>query len=199
MQDAAVGSNGHSDHLPIRSRHKVRLGLCCILLAFLLGEVLVMLANQRETNNAPHDAVAAFLDASVAGKVTRMEVYYLGWDKLTTIKVTEASLVSSHYDYRLILNDPDLSRLSEAWKQFEFQRIDWKAADFRLGCIFYKGDTPVLRVFFAHNVPLVAINGVPFKVTADIIEVMLPFLPIQAHDEIVDAMIRRWVQSWPPK
>ena len=152
------------------------------------------MANEQSMN-AAQKAVNDFLKLSAENKITQLEVYYLGWNTLTRIRVTEEFLRDNHYDYKVIAIKPDLSAFRAALQEFKFDGIEDHSFDFRWGCVVYAENKEILRLFFP-NAPLVAINGTGYLASPELIRSLMQFLPIEAYKEMEEVIASQWVELY---
>lgn len=172
------------------------LSCAIVFLITIICGVFLLMAAEPDVNTA-QKAVESFLKQSAKGEINRVEVYYMGWNILTGIAITEDFLRDNHYDYKVIAVRPNLSDVEKSLRKFKFKTVGLWSFDIRLGYVFYTSDQEVLRLFFANSAPVVTVNGVPFKVTPELIMSLLPFLPFEAYQEISEGMLVHWAFSWP--
>lgn len=159
------------------------------LSVFVFGEVILMAAEPNE--NITQRSVESFLKQLAERKITRVEVYYMNLNTLTRFSITEDFLRDSHYDYKVIAMNPRLSEVEKTLREFKFERIDWPSFDFRWGCVFYVENEEIFRLFFP-NAPVVAVDGIGYKATPELIKSLMQFLPVEAYKEMDDAIARYW-------
>jgi hypothetical protein len=176
-----------------RSKRYVAACLAAFLLAVFLGGSVLMAAEPNE--NTTQRAVDSFLTQSAKGEITRIELYYLSWNALTRYSITEKLLRDDHYDCKVIVKYPKLSELEKSMREIKFENIDGPINDYRWGCVFYAKNEEVLRLF-SPNGPMVAINGVGYKATPELIRSLMQFLPVEAYKEMNEFIVKNWAPSW---
>ena len=140
-------------------------------------------------------AVKAFLKCSAEGQITRMELYYFDWKSLTRVAFTEKFLRDNHWDFKVFATTPVPSDLENSLRQFNFETIEPRSLDVRLGYVFVSEEKEILRLFFASNAAVVVVNGVPFKASPELITSLLPLLPYQAYKDVHEVIVRNWASS----
>lgn len=176
-----------------KMKHRIVVYLAPLLIAVVMGSFVSMAAQPDE--NTTQRAVESFLKKLDDHKITRIEVYYMSWNELTRISITEDFLRDNHYDYKVIAMKPDISEAGKALRELKFEKIDWKSFDFRWGCVFYSDNEEVLRLFFP-TAPMVAVNGAGYKATPGLIKSLTHFLPVEAYKEMNDFIQKNWEPSW---
>jgi hypothetical protein len=138
----------------------------------------------------------SFLEKA-AGQVTSVEVYYLDWDTLTRVAVTESALRDRSWDCKVIIRRPigdHLHHMEEPLRKLRLEPVK-EGLDLRLGYVFRSKNKELLSLCFANNLPAVTINGASFRASAQLLSSVLPLLPHEAYKETYEAIIRSWVSS----
>jgi hypothetical protein len=177
-----------------KSSRRIIVYLTVFLTTIVFGGFVSMAAEPNE--NTTQRVVESFLKQLAESKITRVEVYYMSLNTLTRISITEDFLRDNHYDYKVVANNPNLSEVEKSLREFKFERIDRRVSDFRWGYVFYAENKEILRLFFP-NAPVVAVNGVGYKATPELIRSLMQFLPVEAYKEVNDAIVRHWGIFWP--
>jgi hypothetical protein len=139
--------------------------------------------------------VGTFLGKLSENKITRVEFYYMSLNKLTRFTIKENFLRDNHYDYKVIAANPNLAELGKSLKEFQYEKINGQSIDFRWGCVFYTEKEEVLSLFFP-NAPVVAVNGVGYKATPELMKSLMQFLPVKAYKEMNAFIEKHWEPSW---
>jgi hypothetical protein len=180
-----------------KSNNHISAYLPFFLIFILSGNFVLMAAEPNE--NTSRKEVEYFLKKYNEKHVTQLVVYYMSLNELTRTAVTESSLRDNYYEYKVIAVDPNLSEISKSLRGFKFERINRQSFDLRWGCVFYAGNEEILRLFFPSG-PMVALNGVGYKSTPELMKAIMQFLPVEAYKEM-NEYDKKWglFKPIPPK
>jgi hypothetical protein len=166
--------------IPRKPNRFVVVYLIIFLITILEGSVTMAAEPNEDTSRK---VIEPFLKKSAENKITRLEVYYMELDISTRIDVTESSLRDNYYEYKVIARDPNLVEVAKALREFKYEDIYPDISNFRLGYVFYDNNEEVLRLFFPHFT-MVAVNGVGYKATPELVRALTQFLPVKAYKEM---------------
>lgn len=166
-----------------------------IAVVFFVGFAGNSIAATKPEISPAKQAIDSFLKVSREFVISKVNVCYLNWKLNGKINIIEDALIMKYHTYTANIEDPNLAGFKRVLQKLNPQEIDACSLDFRLGFIFYLEDKEVLRLFFASNVPVVNINGITCKATPEMISSLMLFLPSYVHEEMLDAMLKYWVNS----
>lgn len=179
-----------------KSNRRIIVYLTIFLITIVFGSFVSMAAKPNE--NIAQKAVESFLKQLAEHRITRIEVYYRTFYLLTEgPAATENVLRDYCYGYKVIAMDPNLAEVAKSLREFKFEKSDWGTPDFRWGCVFYADNEnkEALRLFFP-PAPVVAVNGIEYKATPELIRSLMQFLPVEAYKEM-NEFIENWWKQWP--
>ena len=166
-------------------------GSAVLTVALVFGGNVGSICMAAEPNeDTSRKVIESFLKKSAENKITRLEVYYMELGSSTRIAVTESSL-RSRYEYKVTAVDPNLVEVAEALREFKYEDIYPDISNFRWGCVFYDNDEEVLRLFFP-SFPMVAVNGVGYKASPELVRALMQFLPVKAYKEMNEFIEKYW-------
>jgi hypothetical protein len=177
-----------------KSNQHIIIYLTAFLIAIHFGGFVSMAAEPNEDTSRKE--VEYFLKKANEKHITHFEVYYMHLGIATFGAVTESSLRDNYYKYKVIVRDPNLVEVAESLREFKYEDIYPDLSDFRLGYVFYDNDKEVLRLFFP-SYPMVAVNGVGYKASPELIRALMQFLPVESYKQMNEYIEKAWGSFMP--
>ena len=177
-----------------KSNRQIVIYLTVFLIAIHFGGFVSMAAEPNEDTSRKE--VEYFLKKVNEKHITQLVVYYMHLDSATFGAVTESSLRDNYYEYKVIARYPNLVEVAKALREFKCEDIHPNISDFRWGGVFYSGNEEVLRLFFP-SYPMVAVNGVGYKATPELVRALMQFLPVESYKQMNEYIEKAWGSFMP--
>ena len=132
-------------------------------------------------------------------RISKVKVCYSSWQAKTWgSNRREEDFLKQQHDITVDVDPVYLAvnlegKLRSLIRVFRYERVQSSDVDFRLGCIFYKGDDEVVRFVFSSHAPVVSINGTLFAATPDLLITFAELLPHAAYEEVNHAAFKNWM------
>jgi hypothetical protein len=140
--------------------------------------------------------VQSFLEKYANATVTHVEVFYEPWTAHSSVLLTEELMFGGLQPTVRIVGRVPYPHFTDMRKPLEkcpYKKVGNGPVDFRLGFIFRSADNEFFRLSLGRRdaTLILSVNGELFEATPEVVSAMMLFLPVNAYEEMHEALVKR--------